>query len=78
MTTMDLAIIKELFANYLEACNVLGIKEDLIEQVNERSKLLPNYQIGRTGKIQEWIKDLEEFDVGHRHFSPVFGIHPGH
>ena len=45
---MDLAIIKELFANYLEACNVLGIKEDLIEQVNERSKLLPNYQIGRT------------------------------
>lgn len=78
MTTMDLAIIKELFANYLEACNVLGIKEDLIEQVNERSKLLPNYQIGRTGKIQEWIKDFEEFDVGHRHFSPVFGFHPGH
>ena len=78
MTTMDLAIIKELFANYLEACNVLGIKEDLIEQVNERSKLLPNYKIGRTGKIQEWIKDFEEFDVGHRHFSPVFGFHPGH
>ena len=78
MTTMDLAIIKELFANYLEACNVLEIKEDLIEQVNERSKLLPNYQIGRTGKIQEWIKDFEEFDVGHRHFSPVFGFHPGH
>lgn len=78
MTTMDLAIIKELFANYLEACNALEIKEDLIEQVNERSKLLPNYQIGRTGKIQEWIKDFEEFDVGHRHFSPVFGFHPGH
>ena len=33
MTTMDLAIIKELFANYLEACNVLGIKEDLIELI---------------------------------------------
>lgn len=24
------------------------------------------------------IKDFEEFDVGHRHFSPVFGFHPGH
>ena len=76
--TKDKAYTTTVAVNYLEACNVLGIKEDLIEQVNERSKLLPNYQIGRTGKIQEWIKDFEEFDVGHRHFSPVFGFHPGH
>ena len=78
MTTMDLAIIKELFANYLAAADVLGIEEDLIELVKERSKLLPGYQIGKTGMIQEWIKDFEKSDVGHRHFSPVFGFHPGH
>lgn len=78
MTTMDLAIIKELFANYLAAADVLGIEEDLIKLVKERSKLLPGYQIGKTGMIQEWIKDFEKSDVGHRHFSPVFGFHPGH
>lgn len=51
---------------------------DLIKLVKERSKLLPGYQIGKTGMIQEWIKDFEKSDVGHRHFSPVFGFHPGH
>ena len=56
----------------------LGIKEDLIKLVKERSKLLPGYQIGKTGMIQEWIKDFEKSDLGHRHFSPVFGFHPGH
>ena len=49
-----------------------------MELVKERSKLLPGYQIGKTGMIQEWIKDFEKSDVGHRHFSPVFGFHPGH
>lgn len=78
MTTMDLAIIKELFANYLAAADVLGIEEDLMELVKERSKLLPGYQIGKTGMIQEWIKDFEKSDLGHRHFSPIFGFHPGH
>jgi len=78
MTTMDLAIIKEVFANYLEACNVLHIEDSLREKVNDRSKKLPAYQIGKIGKIQEWIKDFDEYDAGHRHFSPVFGFHPGH
>ena len=65
MTTMDLAIIKELFANYLAAADVLGIEEDLIKLVKERSKLLPGYQIGKTGMIQEWIKDFEKSDAEH-------------
>ncbi len=78
MSTMDLAIIKEIFANYLEACQVLQIEDELINKIHDYGKKLPDYQIGKTGKIQEWIKDYKEADLGHRHFSPVFGFHPGH
>ena len=77
MTTMDLAIIKELFANYLAAADVLGIEEDLIELVKERSKLLPGYQIGKTGMIQEWIKDFEKMldtDIFHLYLDSIQGI----
>ncbi|MCI6812677.1 MAG: glycoside hydrolase family 95 protein [Lachnospiraceae bacterium] len=78
MSTMDLAIIKEIFINYLEASRVLKIEDELINRIYDCEKKLPHYQIGKTGKIQEWIKDFKEFDLGHRHFSPVFGFHPGH
>lgn len=78
MTTSDLAIIKEMFLNYAEAVKVLEVKDDLTNKIEEYQKRLPEYQISKTGKIQEWIQDFDEIDAGHRHFSPVFGFHPGH
>ena len=78
MSTLDLAIIKELFANFLEAVKVLQLEDEIAERVRTCDKKLPEYQIGKTGKIQEWIRDFSEYDAGHRHFSPVFGFHPGH
>ena len=27
--------------------------------------------------MQEWFKDFEEFEVGHRHLSHLFGLYPG-
>lgn len=78
MTTTDLAIIREMFSNYLEAAKVLEVEDELADKISEHQKRLPEYQISKTGKIQEWIQDFDEIDVGHRHFSPVFGFHPGH
>ena len=78
MTTSDLAIIKEMFSNYLDAVKVLKIEDVLVEKIKEYEKRLPSYQISKTGKIQEWIRDFDEIEVGHRHFSPILGFHPGH
>jgi alpha-L-fucosidase 2 len=41
-----------------------------------RSKLLP-YQIGKWGQLQEWSKDFDESEPGHRHMSHLLGLHPG-
>lgn len=75
--TMDLAIIRDLFANCLAAARVLGIDDDFTRQVTAaQAKLLP-FQIGARGQLQEWAADLQETDVHHRHTSHLFGVHPG-
>ncbi len=76
-STMDIAVMKELFERFMEAQQVLNRKDDLTVQVQEAWKRMPEYQINKAGKMQEWIKDFEEYDLGHRHFSPLFGLYPG-
>ena len=39
---------------------------------------LPPYQIGKHGQLQEWLKDFDEPEPGHRHISHLFALHPGH
>lgn len=75
--TMDMAIIRDLFTNVIEASEVLsadvGFRRKLI---SKRSKLLP-YRIGSQGQLQEWMQDYKENDPWHRHLSHLFGLHPG-
>lgn len=78
MSTMDLALIKEIFSIYEEICDILEVDNEVLQKVKLSTAKLPAYQIGKSGKIQEWIQDFEEVDKGHRHFSPIFGFHPGH
>jgi alpha-L-fucosidase 2 len=75
--TMDLAIIRDLFANCLEAAGILGINDDFTRAVSAaQQKLLP-FQIGARGQLQEWAGDWQETDVHHRHTSHLFGVYPG-
>lgn len=76
-TTMDSALIKELFKNVSEAAGILGIKDDFIAEVEKTRSLIPPYKTGRYGQLQEWREDFEEKDPGHRHFSPLVAFHPG-
>lgn len=76
-STLDLALIKELFINFLEACAILGIEEAFTKDVKQRLVLLPEFQVGSYGQLQEWSQDFIESDAGHRHFSPVFALYPG-
>ncbi|UUZ89978.1 glycoside hydrolase family 95 protein [Paenibacillus sp. P25] len=76
-STMDLALIWDLFTNCCEAADILqldpGFKERLLT-AKERSLPL---QIGRYGQLQEWYRDFEDQDVHHRHVSHLFGVYPG-
>ncbi|MEO8428192.1 MAG: glycoside hydrolase family 95 protein [Verrucomicrobiota bacterium] len=76
-TTMDMAIVWDLFSNCIEASEVLGLVPDFADKLKiARARLYPP-QIGAGGRLQEWFKDFKEEDVHHRHTSHLFGLHPG-
>lgn len=76
-TTMDMAIIRDLFTNLIEASETLGVDKGFRKQlVEKRAKLYP-YHIGSNGQLLEWSKEYQETDPHHRHTSHLFGLHPG-
>ena len=76
--TNELALIRNLFENVIEASSELGIDNDFRKQIIEaKNKLLP-YQIGKKGNLQEWMIDYGESEPQHRHLSHLICLHPGH
>ncbi len=75
-STMDMAIIRDLFTNYLQAAEILG-HDELCDDVKAAlGKLYPAHE-GKEGQLQEWHYDFEDQDREHRHASHLFGLHPG-
>lgn len=75
-STMDNSILKELFGNYLKACEILGITE-LTDKVKAALEKLPPFKRGKGGQLQEWFLDYPEVDVHNRHVSQLYGLYPG-
>ena len=75
--TMDVQIITELFNNTMKAAKILQYDMSYQNQLLQTLQQLPPIQIGADGTIQEWIKDYEEAEPGHRHISHLLGLHPG-
>jgi alpha-L-fucosidase 2 len=76
--TADLAMIRELLRDFIDASTVLGINDDFVKKVTEAHKKLHPYQIGKGGHLQEWYYDWRDADPKHRHQSHLFSLYPGH
>ncbi|MFI4911595.1 MAG: glycosyl hydrolase family 95 catalytic domain-containing protein [Sedimentisphaeraceae bacterium JB056] len=75
-STMDMAIIRELFKSCIEAAVTLDIDAKFRQELeNKLSRILP-FQISKDGGLQEWSKDFEQYEPHHRHFSHLYGLHP--
>ncbi len=74
--TMDQQILRELFANTIEAGEVLDQDLEFRKKLGAaRSRLAPD-QIGPDGRLQEWLEPYEETEPQHRHVSHLYGLHP--
>ena len=74
--TMDNQILRDLFSQCLKAAEILGMEDDINRQIAEvLDRLFPN-QISEKGYLMEWPEDFEELDMGHRHISHLYGLHP--
>jgi alpha-L-fucosidase 2 len=74
--TIDIEIINALFNNCIEAASILGNDKEFINRLETVKKRLPPVKINSNGAIQEWIKDYDEAEPGHRHMSHLLGLYP--
>lgn len=75
--TMDMAIVRETFTRTLQAAEMLGLDESLQAELKDKLPRLLPYQISARGQLQEWMYDFKEWEPKHRHFSHLYGLHPG-
>ncbi len=77
-SAMDQQVIAEVFDNYIQACEILQVKNTFLDKVKQqREQLRPGFVIGNDGRILEWDREYQESEPGHRHMSHLYGFHPG-
>ena len=74
---MDSQILDALFAACGSAAEILDVDTDFRDRVSAARDRLPKPQIGKHGQLMEWSEDHDEVDLGHRHISHLFALHPG-
>ncbi|MBL7816934.1 MAG: glycoside hydrolase family 95 protein [Saprospiraceae bacterium] len=77
-TTSDLAMIRELFLETIEAAKILGKDTEFQKELEAKLAKLYPYQIGKKGNLQEWYHDWEDKEPLHRHQSQLYGLYPAH
>lgn len=75
--TIDFQIIQALFTRTAFASGLLENDVDFVKSLEDVLGKLPPIRVSeRYGTVQEWIKDYEETEPGHRHISQLFGLYP--
>ncbi|MGB8368178.1 MAG: glycosyl hydrolase family 95 catalytic domain-containing protein [Limisphaerales bacterium] len=76
--TMDLEILRDLFANCIQASEILGRDKKFRQQLAATRARLAPLQIGSAGQLQEWLEDWDTHapDIHHRHVSHLYGLFP--
>ena len=86
-STMDMSIIRELFADVIGAAKIIGLNNTMsgqpgnemafVAELTNAEKGLYPFHIGQYGQLQEWFKDWDDPNDKHRHASHLFGLYPG-
>ena len=72
---MDMAIVREVFGNYMKIWEILGTQDSLLDEIREKLPARPL----RTGSLDSFwngMREYEEPEPGHRHISHLYGLFP--
>jgi alpha-L-fucosidase 2 len=75
--TIDNQILRYLFTATIDACNLLHTDNDFRLLLQKAKSQLPPDQIGKDGRLMEWLKEYQEAEPHHRHVSHLWGLYPG-
>lgn len=76
MSAMDTGIAKEFALDYADVCNALGKKKEA-SYWTLFSEQIEDYTVTPNEELMEWDGVFEQTELGHRHFSLLFGVFPG-
>ncbi|KAL7935561.1 glycoside hydrolase family 95 protein [Trichoderma chlorosporum] len=76
---MDNQLMRDVMNSIIEAAAALGISssDSNVQAAKNFLPLIRTPRIGSYGQILEWRSEYGETDPGHRHLSPLYGLHPG-
>jgi alpha-L-fucosidase 2 len=75
--TYNQEIVWDLFNNYVQAADALGVDKDYRDKIAAMRDELVTPQIGKWGQLQEWMTDRDDPNDHHRHTSHLFAVYPG-
>lgn len=76
-TTMDNQLLRAFYKNLLSLAPITGERTQTLEHWQEILEKIRPTQITSDGRIMEWIEEYPQPDLGHRHFSHLYGLFPG-
>ncbi|MFC5502672.1 glycoside hydrolase N-terminal domain-containing protein [Lysinimonas soli] len=74
--TMDVHLVRALFQRALAAIDRVEPDCPLRDEIDLALAALPTAAVGADGRIREWSADVPDHEPGHRHLSPMIGLHP--
>ena len=76
-STIDLAIIKELFTNLIKVSAENNIFTDKTDDWNKIINSIPEYKTNGSGEVREWQDERFKDRYYHRHLSHIYPVFPG-
>ncbi|MWV44768.1 hypothetical protein GRF59_14200 [Paenibacillus sp. HJL G12] len=73
----DQELVWQLFTQFIQASETLGIDASMRAEVAEKKSKLSLPKVGRWGQVQEWKNDIDDPNNQHRHISNLIGLYPG-
>jgi alpha-L-fucosidase 2 len=75
--SMDVSVCREVLANLITACELLGVEAASVPMWKEMLAKLPPYQLEPDGALREWLWPSLAERHNHRHISHLYGAWPG-
>ena len=71
-------ISKRISGVSFESLQIAGADSEQRQKVEKYLEQLAPVKLGKDGEIMEWGMQVPETEPGHRHFSHLFSLYPGH
>ncbi len=76
-SSMDISVCREVLANLVEACELLGIEAGSVPKWKAMLAKLPPYLLEPDGAMKEWAWPSLAERYDQRHISHLYGVWPG-